>query len=710
MAGLRKALVVMIASGLWTSAHAQTRYGYHLHTYPTSGFNHFTQFQQQLKITGGKAGRIDTYWPGFQSEPQIPFNPNANKMSEAKFKAYLAGRGYGEDGANLFSAYSDLHDALVIGVRPIFNFGVVPEWAYQPESRFRTWISGNAHEFTYHPTPEQIKTLRENSMNKPELVGEFLSDLAVYIARKPSGMAVLKNLGGWEIFNEVGTMYGNGTPPEPGTKDPATAWTQLPFTDYLGAIDATIAYLNTTYQKLGLVDGPQVIAPPVGGTYNPAFWQAIGDYRSKFTKGKFPLQQVGLHPYGMTVQAWLEPYTIYHKPLEDGPNNVRTNMSYGRVLMPTDDRFTWESLVARAQATPFKDRLYLYATRNNNADAYFDTNTEMGVTRTMARFAQMGYGKINVNFSEFGASSYVGAPTSTPNFTQINTTFADPFKYGEVPSDLTLTKDIAENTQSETVLQTLGLMRNWDFVNTATIYEMFEKPLPLGADRDEYQYGLAAPAMSESGIAKWKPAGLLYNAFLQGHELHQLHAHGVDLHLSAADGSFDQSQINRDTHNVVLFNDAKSHSLTLGAGDDIIFGGTGDDFLVSGDGNNRLYGGFGNDILLGGAGDDKIAGGGGDDLMTGGTGKSEFVFAAYATEGSGFDGHDTVTDFKPGDVLTIVGGFAFEKMQMEQTSEGGVKGIKIIYASNGASIFLQGATRDQLQPASFHVLEAEPPK
>ncbi|MDE2445918.1 MAG: hypothetical protein KGO94_07050, partial [Alphaproteobacteria bacterium] len=287
-------------------AQAETRYGYHLHTWPKSGFNHFTQFQQQLKITGGKAGRIDTYWPGYQNAPQIPFNPNASKLSDTRFKTYLAARGYGEDGAQLFSAYSDLHDSLVIGVRPIFNFGVVPEWAWQPESRFKTWTSGNKGEFTYQPTSEQRKTLRENSMNNPNLVGEFLSDLAVYIARKPNGMAVLQNLGGWEIFNEVGTMYGNGTPPEPGTTDPATAWTQLPYTDYLAAIDSTIALLGATYQKLGLKSGPPVIAPPVGGTYNPAFWQAIADFKSKFSKGgKLPLQQVGLHPYGMTVQAWL---------------------------------------------------------------------------------------------------------------------------------------------------------------------------------------------------------------------------------------------------------------------------------------------------------------------------------------------------------------------------------------------------------------------
>lgn len=699
-------IIGLIALSL-TPLHAETHYGYHLHNYPINGFNHFTQFQQQLKYTGGTAGRIDTYWPGFQSAPKIPFNPNSVKFSAAQYQKYLFERGYGENGGSLFSAYSDLHDSKILGLRPIFNFGVIPEWAYQPVSNFKNWKSGTKGEYSYQPTPEQVKTLRENSMSNPNFVGEFLSDLAVYISKQPSGMDTLKNLGGWEIFNEVGTMYGNGTPPEPGNNDPASAWTQLPFTQYLATIDSTIAHLKITYAKLDLKDGPPVIAPPIGGTYNPAFWQAIADYKSKYTKGRIPLNQIGLHPYGMTVQAWLEPYSIYHKTLEDGPNDVRTNMSYGRVLMPTDDRFTWESLVERAKSTPFKDRLYLYATRNNNADLYFDTNTEMGVTRTMARFAQVGYGKINVNFSEWGASSYIGFPTTTENFTQINTTFADPFKYGEVPSFQTLTQEIAENTQAETVAQTLGLMRNWDFVNTATIYEMFERPLPTLTDADFYQYGLSAPELKPDGTPNWKPAGQIYNAFLRGQEIHQLHEQGVDIHISAANGTFDDAQIKPDAHNVILFNDAKPHSITTGTGDDIIFGGHGDDFIAGGNGHNRLYGGFGNDIIVGGTDNDKINGGSGDDLLTGGGGKNEFMFSAYSESGSGFDGADTITDFKSTDVLTIIGGYSFEKMRLQNEVEGGVKGVKITYATNGASIFLQGFTKENLKLTNFHLLESD---
>ncbi len=702
-------IIGLIALNL-TPLHAETRYGYHLHNSPVGGFKQFTQFQQQLKYAGGKSGRIDTYWPGFQTEPKIAFNPNASKLPPAQYQKYLFERGYGENGGNLYSAYSDLHDSLVLGLTPIFNFGIVPEWAYQPASRFTTWKSGINHEFTYHPTPEQIKTLRENSIANPNIVGEFLSDLTVYISKQPSGMETLRNLGGWEIFNEVGAMYGNGTPPSEGSNNPADAWTQLPYTDYLAIIDSALSRVHSTYKTIDLKNGPPVITPPIGGSYHLSLWQAIADYHpknatSKNANGHLALDQIGLHPYGQTVQAWLDPDTLYHLSTGSGATDVQTNMSYGRVLMPTDDAFTWSSLVERAKYSSFSDRLYLYASRNSIADRYWDGNAEMGMARTMARFAQMGYGKINVNISEFGASSYIGFPSSTPNFTQINTSFADPFKYGEVHSDLTLNKDMAENLQSEAITQALGLMRNWDFVNTATIYEMFERPLPTLTDADFYQYGLSAPELKPDGTPNWKPAGQIYNAFLRGQEIHQLHEQGVDIHISAANGTFDDAQIKPDAHNVILFNDTKPHSITTGTGDDIIFGGYGDDFIAGGNGHNRLYGGFGNDIIVGRTDNDKINGGSGDDLLTGGGGKNEFMFSAYSESGSGFDGADTITDFKSTDVLTIIGGYSFEKMRLQNEVEGGVKGVKITYATNGASIFLQGLTAGQLSKVNFVILE-----
>jgi hypothetical protein len=696
-------------------AEQTTSYGYHLHSWSETGFTRFIQFMDKLKQTGGTAGRIDTSWQNFQSKPKTAFNPNSSKLKPAQYLRYLADRGYGQNGGNLFEAYKDLHDAHLLGLKSVFNFGVIPEWARQPASNFTTWTSGQKGEFTYHPTPEQISRLAENSLANPDYVGQFFADLIIYMSKQPDGIATLQSMGGWEVFNEVGTIYGNGTPPIIGSNDPADAWTQLPYKEYLSMIDDALARVHSAYVSIGLKLGPPIIAPPVGGTYNPSFWQAIADYKPKHTSttnasGLLALDQIGLHPYGMTVQAWLEPYTTYHKQLEDGTNDVRGNMTYGRVLMPTDDRFTWDTLVGRAPATPFKDRIFNYASRKNNADQYFDTSTELGVTRTMARFAQMGYGKMSVNFSEWGASSYVGDPTKADFFTQLNTTFADPFKYGEVPLGQTLPQEMAENTQAETLVQTLGLMRSWDFVNTATVYEMFEQPAEGAVQSDQYQYGLALSKLKEDGNPNWKPAGLAYIAVMRGREYHNVRPEGqkgVDIHISAASGTLDETQINPNAHNLFLFDDKQNHTIATGVGDDIIFGGGGDDFISGGPGHNRLYGGFGNDIIVGGNENDKINGGVGDDLLTGGGGRNEYVFSAYSDSGSGFDGSDTIIDFKPSDLLQIVGGYRFEKLKMSNTSEGGVKGVKINYAANGASIFLQGFTQENLKPENFQIFKVD---
>ena len=164
-------------------------------------------------------------------------------------------------------------------------------------------------------------------------------------------------------------------------------------------------------------------------------------------------------------------------------------------------------------------------------------------------------------------------------------------------------------------------------------------------------------------------------------------------------------------NNLILFNDSVDHAISVGSGDDIIFGGGGNDVIMGGAGNNRLYGGKGFDVITGGEGDDKIEGGQGNDLLNGGGGKNEFVFAAYAKSGSGFDGDDTITDFKVADVLTIVGGYKVEDLfaspkLMQDATEGGVAGVKLFYANNGASIFLQNFSKAQLKPANFHVLES----
>jgi RTX calcium-binding nonapeptide repeat (4 copies) len=696
-------------------AEQSTRFGFHLHTWPETGYRKFHQIVGAAAIAGSKAARIDTNWASFQTAPRIKFNPQSAKLNPLSYAKYLIDRGYGVNGANLFDAYLSLHQSYAAHQTPIFNFGVVPEWARQPVANFKNWKVGINREFSFQPTPEQTAFLVENSLSNTDDVGQFLADLIVYISKQPDGKATLENLGGWELFNEASLVYGTGIPPETGNSDPSAAWPRLPYEEYLSMADNALARVHEAYRSIGLKKGPPLIAPPVGGTYNPEFWQAIADYKpknksNKNGSGHLVLDQIGLHPYGINIQAWHEPSTYYHVLIEDGPNDVRNNLSYGRILMPTDDRFTWDSLIERAKSTALSSRIYSYASRNNNADQFFDENTEMGVTRTMARFAQMGCGKISMNFSEWGASSFVGDVTKSDYFSQLNTAFIDPYKYGDVPLGLNLPQELAEITQTENIVQTLGLMQNWDFVNTATIYEMFDRPAEGAMQSEQYQYGLALSKLKEDGNPNWKPAGLAYIAFMRGLEYHNVRPEGqkgVDIHISASTGALDETKMNPNAHNLFLFNDNQSHTIATGIGDDIIFGGGGDDFISSGTGHNRLYGGFGNDIIVGGNENDKINGGTGDDLLTGGSGKNEYVFAAYSDSGSGFDGNDTITDFKQSDLLQIVGGFRFEKLQLRNISEGGVKGVKIVYASNGASIFLQGFTLENLKPHNFQIFEAD---
>jgi hypothetical protein len=499
-------------------AEQTTRFGYHLHTWPETGFTRFSQMLSTSAIAGGKSARLDTNWASFQSAPKTKFNPQSAKLKPAAYTQYLFDRGYGENGVNLFEAYLDLHQSYTAHQKLIFNFGVIPDWARQPASNFKNWKVGINQEFSFHPTAEQTNFLVENSLSNTDYVGQLLADLIVYISKQPDGRATLENIGGWEIFNEAGGVYGTGIPPEAGSNNGADAWPRLPYEEYLSVVDNALARVHNAYNSIGLKNGPPLIAPPVGGTFNPEFWQAIADYKpknasSKNASGYLMLDQIGLHPYGLNVQAWHEPSTYYHKSIEDGPNDVRDNLSYGRILMPTDDRFTWESLIERAKSTELSSRIYSYASRNNNADQFFDENTEMGVTRTMARFAHMGYGKIGMNFSEWGASSFVGDTTKSDFFAQLNTPFIDPFKYGDVPLGFTLPQEMVETTQTENIVQTLGLMRNWDFVNTATIYEMFDRLANGATDSEQYLYGLALSKLKDDGQPNWKPAGRLHRVY-----------------------------------------------------------------------------------------------------------------------------------------------------------------------------------------------------
>lgn len=81
-------------------------------------------------------------------------------------------------------------------------------------------------------------------------------------------------------------------------------------------------------------------------------------------------------------------------------------------------------------------------------------------------------------------------------------------------------------------------------------------------------------------------------------------------------------------------------------GNDILTGGSGNDKLIGGAGRDLLSGGVGSDTLIGGGGSDVLDGGAGNDRLTGGGGKDSFRFA-------GDFGHDTITDFRSGDVIDL---------------------------------------------------------
>ena len=87
-------------------------------------------------------------------------------------------------------------------------------------------------------------------------------------------------------------------------------------------------------------------------------------------------------------------------------------------------------------------------------------------------------------------------------------------------------------------------------------------------------------------------------------------------------------------------------SLFGNAGDDRLMGDDGDDTLNGGRGNDNLKGGDDMDVLLGGPGDDVLSGHRHNDELTGGSGKDIFWFGDR-------DGHDTITDFATGDIISL---------------------------------------------------------
>ncbi len=94
-----------------------------------------------------------------------------------------------------------------------------------------------------------------------------------------------------------------------------------------------------------------------------------------------------------------------------------------------------------------------------------------------------------------------------------------------------------------------------------------------------------------------------------------------------------------------------------GPGNDILLGEGGPDTMHGGEGHDEIYGGGGPDTIYGDEGHDAIYGGGGPDVIDGGAGDDILVGggAGDVFHFEGFEGNDTIIDFKPqqGDAIDI---------------------------------------------------------
>jgi hypothetical protein len=664
--------------------------GIHLHSAP--GDITVSAMMLLLQLMGGQAARYDTNWSDYQAPPQPnSFSTQIATLPDGRFRDYLRRRGYGTGGQNLRPPLDALRDAKNLGIRPVFNFGVIRDWSMPPREAFPANEAG------------ELQWLR--SLANPAYPGEFLHDFIIYTARQKDGIAILANHGGWQMFNEVNGIY--GTRPE-----------QLPYTTYFNIGEKTLSLVHTAYAAIGWQNKsrqppPPVILPSLGGAHNPLFFDALFDHAVSDPAvaqkdGGLAIEAIAIHPYGQRIEPWLDPVTD-----EELGDATKSNMTYHRILRPTDDRLTWHALVARDAAQSTALNLTLYARAANPADGYFDRNSEQGTEQTMAQLAQNGYGAVHLHFTEWGHTTY-GGNVASGTESLWDTAFADPYKYGVIANGKVLPRPVAENLQAETVMQTVGLLESWDFVDTASVYEMFDQK------RGEYEgeFGLARGA-DAAGRPDWKPAGLAYRAYLSGKELHLTNIVGeagnlgVDVHIAAKgeSGKFKTGKRDPAAHELVLLREG-SDAFDGGGGDDVVFGGGGDDALEGGGGYDRLYGGPGNDSLSGGNGADKLKGDAGDDILSGGQGADHFVFAAYANDGSGFAGHDTIADFSPAeDKLLITGGYRFADLfnaaRYPQLATETPDGLRIVYADNGATITLKGVTRAQMSSGNFHILQAD---
>ncbi|MEQ9335381.1 DUF4347 domain-containing protein [Thalassobaculum sp.] len=132
---------------------------------------------------------------------------------------------------------------------------------------------------------------------------------------------------------------------------------------------------------------------------------------------------------------------------------------------------------------------------------------------------------------------------------------------------------------------------------------------------------------------------------------------------------------------------------------DVLYGNLGDDTLYGGQGADLLYGGQGADPLVGGIADDTLQGGIGDDLITGGAGGD----LIQVSDGGGLD---TVADFDgaSGDRVRLASGLngtAIDSFADLQEAAVDADGGVIIMLGGGNALQLAGVSAGQLQADWF---------
>ena len=151
----------------------------------------------------------------------------------------------------------------------------------------------------------------------------------------------------------------------------------------------------------------------------------------------------------------------------------------------------------------------------------------------------------------------------------------------------------------------------------------------------------------------------------------------------------------------ILLGNAGGDTIYGYGGADSIVGGsdlidtldTGDQ-LFGGDGNDHIYGSSGDDLIYGEAGADLIVGGADQDILSGGDGNDIFVNILGT-------GHDTITDFSNGDIITIqrtdvISDYASVVQNMAQQGADTVIAIDV-----GSSVRLSGVDVSSLGEGDF---------